>query len=86
MRPRLLKLRTPLPAAAGVAHGRVMAHSGDFLGPAVNLASRLAELAEPNEILIDAEDWPTLLAPGSPRTVLPRWLRDGWRVRSIIVD
>lgn len=81
-----LKGHTPLRAAAGVAHGRVLAHAGDFLGPAVNLASRLAELAAPDEVLVDAESWPVPLPAGTPREVSPRGLRDGWRVRAIAVD
>jgi len=75
-----LKGRTPLRASAGVAHGRVLAHAGDFLGPAVNLASRLAEIAQPDEVLVDAEAWPKALALGSPREVSPRGLRAGWRL------
>jgi len=81
-----LKGRTPLRASAGVAHGRVLAHAGDFLGPAVNLASRLAEIAQPDEVLVDAEAWPKALALGSPREVSPRGLRAGWRVRAIGVQ
>jgi hypothetical protein len=80
-----LKGRTPLNAAAGVAHGRVLAHAGDFLGPAVNLASRLAEIAAPDEVLVDAESWPQPLAIGTPREVSPRGLREGWRVHAISV-
>jgi hypothetical protein len=78
-----LRSRTALPAAAGVAHGRVLAHAGDVLGPAVNLASRLAELAAPDEVLVDAEGWPAPLSVGSPREVSPRGLGNGWRVHAI---
>ena len=35
----------------GLAHGDVLARSGDFFGPTVNLAARLAEQAVPGEIL-----------------------------------
>jgi class 3 adenylate cyclase len=62
---------TGLGASAGLATGRLVSHAGDLLGPAVNLASRLAELAAPGETLIDAEGWPhEPLAPA--RRVTPR--------------
>jgi adenylate cyclase len=35
----------------GLAHGEVLARSGDFFGPTVNLAARLAEQAVPGEVL-----------------------------------
>jgi len=37
----------------GVALGEVISRHGDYYGPVVNLASRLAELAIPGEILVD---------------------------------
>jgi class 3 adenylate cyclase len=69
-----LEMRTQLEASAGVAHDRVIAHAGDYLGPAMNLASRLAELAKPKEVLIDAQLWPDEPPPGSLRHVRPRGL------------
>ena len=39
----------------GVTHGRVLARGGDYYGPTVNLASRIADLAVPDEILADNE-------------------------------
>jgi adenylate cyclase len=39
----------------GLAEGRLLARGGDYYGPAVNLASRLGELAVPREILVTAE-------------------------------
>ncbi|HYV60862.1 MAG TPA: adenylate cyclase regulatory domain-containing protein [Acidimicrobiia bacterium] len=39
----------------GVAFGEVLARGGDYYGPVVNLASRIAELAVPNEILATDE-------------------------------
>ena len=69
----VLAERTGLPAAAGISRGRQIAHAGDLLGPAVNLASRLAELAAPGEALVDAERWPGV-APAVMRAVLPRGL------------
>lgn len=35
----------------GLAYGEVLARSGDFFGPTVNLAARLADLAVPGEVL-----------------------------------
>ena len=39
----------------GLAEGRVLARGGDYYGPAVNLASRIGELAVPREILVTGE-------------------------------
>jgi adenylate cyclase len=39
----------------GVTCGRVLARGGDYYGPTVNLASRIADLAVPDEILADEE-------------------------------
>jgi len=39
----------------GLAEGRLLARGGDYYGPAVNLASRIGELAVPREILVTAE-------------------------------
>lgn len=39
----------------GLAFGEVLARGGDYYGPVVNLASRIAELAVPNEILVTDE-------------------------------
>jgi adenylate cyclase len=69
----VLAERTGLRAAAGISRGRQIAHAGDLLGPAVNLASRLAELAAPGEALVDADRWPGV-APGVRRGVVPRGL------------
>ncbi len=38
----------------GVAHGIVVARHGDYYGPVVNLAARLADVAVPGEVLGDA--------------------------------
>lgn len=45
------KTRLTLPARTGLAFGRVFKLAGDFYGPAVNLASRLAGVGKPNQIL-----------------------------------
>jgi adenylate cyclase len=39
----------------GVCFGEVIARHGDYYGPVVNLASRLAELAVPGEVLVDGD-------------------------------
>ncbi|HMG25184.1 MAG TPA: adenylate cyclase regulatory domain-containing protein [Acidimicrobiia bacterium] len=39
----------------GLAFGEVLTRGGDYYGPVVNLASRIAELAVPNEILVTDE-------------------------------
>jgi class 3 adenylate cyclase len=42
-------------ARAGVAVGAVLALEGDFFGPVVNLAARLAAMADAGEVLLTAE-------------------------------
>jgi class 3 adenylate cyclase len=39
----------------GLAMGEILTRGGDFYGPVVNMASRIADLAIPNEILVTAE-------------------------------
>lgn len=39
----------------GLAMGEILARGGDYYGPVVNLASRIADLAVPNEILVTDE-------------------------------
>jgi len=39
----------------GVAFGNVIAHGGDIYGVSVNRASRMADMAVPDEVLVDAE-------------------------------
>jgi class 3 adenylate cyclase len=80
-----LAVRTPLPAGGGVAHGRVLAHAGDLIGPAMNLANRLSELARANEVLVDIEGWPLPGLGGSPRLVAPRGLERELPVHAIVV-
>src|SRR5260370_19913013 len=36
----------------GLAVGEILSRGGDYYGPVVNLASRIADLAVPNEILV----------------------------------
>ena len=76
----LLIERTPLGAGAGIARGRVVRRGGDWFGTPVNLAARLAEVAESGEVLVDDEAQCAGLRAESWRSVLPRGLPDGRRV------
>jgi adenylate cyclase len=49
----------------GVAFGQVLTRTGDYFGPVVNLASRLADLAIPQEILATTDARDAALARGS---------------------
>jgi len=65
----------------GAASGAVVARDGDFFGPAVNLASRLTEIARPGEILVPVELHDELRTAGEMGV---RWARRGRRkLRSI---
>jgi adenylate cyclase len=74
--------RTPLRAGAGIAHGQVIRRAGDWHGPPVNLAARLAELATADEILVDAAvpAEAGLLDDAAWRDVVPRGLPVARRV------
>jgi adenylate cyclase len=48
----------------GLATGNILVHGGDYYGPIVNLAARLAELAVPKEVLVTAEVAAEASAPG----------------------
>jgi adenylate cyclase len=52
----------------GVAFGDVITRHGDYYGAVVNLASRLAELAIPKEVLVDAA---TARSPATPFSFRP---------------
>ena len=57
----------------GVAFGDVITRHGDYYGTVVNLASRLAELAVPGEVLVNGADGivgrqPVRLPPGGTAT------------------
>jgi adenylate cyclase len=43
------------PLRAGIAHGRAIPRLGDWYGPAVNLAARVAERARPDSVLVTRE-------------------------------
>ncbi len=51
---RMAELELSLPVRAGVAAGDVVVRAGDYFGPAVNLASRLLDLALPGEVLAES--------------------------------
>lgn len=53
----------------GLAFGDVITRHGDYYGPVVNLASRLADLAIPEEVLVDAAT--ARAVTGSDFTFLP---------------
>ncbi len=59
---------------AGLAEGEMLDRGGDYYGPVVNLAARLAELAVPNEVLVSAD-----LAEQASRRGL-RWESAGRRM------
>jgi adenylate cyclase len=46
---------TGIEPRGGVGFGDVITRHGDYYGPVVNLASRLADLAVPGEVLVDAD-------------------------------
>ena len=48
-------LASDIEPRGGVCFGDVISRHGDYYGPVVNLASRLADLAVPGEVLVDAE-------------------------------
>jgi adenylate cyclase len=50
----------------GVAVGELMLQEGDYYGPVVNLASRIADTAVPSEILVSDEVHDELVGNGSP--------------------
>lgn len=60
----------PLVVHGAVTWGRVLSRSGDVFGPTVNLASRLADLAEPGEILTDSVTWQFAEATGAASAIL----------------
>jgi adenylate cyclase len=78
--------RTPLRAGAGIARGQVIRRAGDWHGTPVNLASRLAELAGPDEILLDAEAVDLHTAISGWREVTLRGLPGGRRVAVVLPE
>lgn len=72
--------QTALRAGAGVARGPVIRHAGDWFGTPVNLASRLGELAGPDEVLVDEDALPAGRDPGTWRWARPRGLDEERRL------
>ena len=53
---RIEEIGSPLPLRAGLAGGPVLLFEGDdYIGAAVNLASRLCDMAQPREVLAPAD-------------------------------
>jgi class 3 adenylate cyclase len=70
---RIEEIGSPLPLRAGVAGGPVLLFEGDdYIGAPVNLASRLCDMARPNEVLAPADLVSSLL-------VNTKALPIGWR-------
>ena len=60
----------PLPLRAGIASGPVILFEGDdYIGMAVNLAARLADLAGPGEVLAHAEVMSSLMVNTSAEPI-----------------
>jgi adenylate cyclase len=78
--------RTPLRAGAGIARGQVIRRAGDWHGTPVNLAARLAELAGPDEVLVDAEAIDAHTGFDHWRDVVPRGLPHTRRVAVVLPD
>lgn len=55
----------------GLAFGELVARGGDYYGPVVNLAARIADLAVPHEILVSHELRERALTGASPCTFQP---------------
>lgn len=56
--------QVPLEVHGGFTWGRILARSGDVFGASVNLASRLADVAGPGEILTDEVTWAMIDSSG----------------------
>lgn len=72
--------QTALRAGAGIARGPVIRHAGDWFGTPVNLASRLGELAGPDEVLVDEGAVPPERAVTAWRWSRPRGLTEERRL------
>lgn len=46
---------TSVPARIGINAGAVIAQEGDYFGRTVNVASRIADYAQPHEVLVSEE-------------------------------
>jgi adenylate cyclase len=81
---RRMRSEVELPLHAGVAEGQVILFEGDdHIGQSVNLASRLAELAEPWQVLAPADVIPGLAGSGA---VLGAVEVAGWDDPIVVAD
>ena len=63
---RIEEIGSPLPLRAGIAGGPVLLFEGDdYIGAAVNLASRLCDMAKPREVLAPA-GWQSMIRQSTP--------------------
>jgi class 3 adenylate cyclase len=62
--------RSTAPVRAGLSYGLLLAQDGDYFGPPVNLAARLAAVAEPRQVLV-SDDLQQRLTNGRETTALP---------------
>jgi class 3 adenylate cyclase len=72
----------------GIHLGRPRKVGGDYLGVDVNIAARIAESAQPDEILISERSYLALGAPGpivsEPRPLSAKGVPEGFSVRSVL--
>lgn len=67
-------LPADLAVRSSLVWGRVLSRSGDVFGPTVNLAARLAEVAEPGRVLMDRASAAALVNDGvSDVTLVPQY-------------
>lgn len=67
-------LPADLTVRASLVWGRVLSRSGDVFGPTVNLAARLADVAEPGSVLMDRSSAAELVASGMTGvTLVPQY-------------
>jgi class 3 adenylate cyclase len=67
--------RSPAPVRAGLSYGALLAQDGDYFGPPVNLAARLASAAEPRQVLVSADLRDRLTDPSTATPQPPQTLR-----------
>lgn len=67
--------RSTAPVRAGVSYGLLLAQDGDYFGPPVNLAARLAGVAEPRQVLVSADLRERLSETDGMTPLPPRELR-----------
>ncbi len=80
---RLIEEMTPLTAGVGIDFGPITTRAGDYFGTPVNCASRLAELARPNEIVLTRDAVPEPVPAGVWSDVPIRGLRHPARTLTV---